>query len=405
MPKILRGKVESFASETYGRTAEVGEIRFNPFTFELVVEGFSFPDADGEPLASFDKLLVNLELSSLWRVGASFKEISIEQPYVRPVIRADGELNFADLAKPFPEEPEPAEPEKPPRLFIELFRLTEGHARFADRTLATPYATDFRPLSFELRDFSTIAGSDNAYDLRASAGTGATLDWSGNFTLSPLASAGKFKFANIDLTKHWGYAREDAGFDLSSGTVGFDGNYDFSAGKAGTQLTFNLRELGIDELGIRRIDEDTDTARFTRFTLANLAFDLAKNTANVEKVRAEGGSVHAWRDAAGNVNLAQLTEPAGEAAPASAETAAAPPAAPAEPAPPPDTASPFVFSAPDIEFAGLVVMVEDRQVDPAIKMMLDPFRLRVTGFSTAQGTTIGILTETKIDKRRHSTPT
>ena len=202
-----------------------------------MVDGFSFPDADGEPLASFDRLLVNLELSSLWRVGASFKEISIEQPYVRPVIRADGELNFADLAKPFPEEPEPAEPEEPPRLFIELFRMTEGHARFEDRTLATPYVPNLSPLSFELRDFSTIAGSDNAYDLRASAGTGATLDWSGNFTLSPLASAGKFKFANIDLTKHWGYAREQAGFDLSSGTVGFDGDYDFSAGQAGTQLT------------------------------------------------------------------------------------------------------------------------------------------------------------------------
>ena len=43
-------------------------------------------------------------------------------------------------------------------------------------------------------------------------------------------------------------------------------------------------------------------------------------------------------------------------------------------------------------------MVEDRQVDPAIKLMLDPFSLRVTGFSTAPGTTIGIVTETKIDK-------
>ena len=300
VPKILRGKVESFASETYGRTVTVGEIRFNPFTFELQVDGFSFPDDDGEPLASFEKLVVNLELSSLWRAGASFKEISIEQPYVRPVIRANGDLNFADLAKPFPEEPEPPEPEKPPRIFVQLFRMTDGHAHFEDRTKATPYATDLRPLSFELRDFSTTGSTDNAYDLHAQAGTGATLDWSGHFSLTPLASAGRFKFANIDLTRHWGYVREDAGFEVSSGTVGFDGDYDFSAGKAGTQLTFKLRELGIDELGIRRIGEDTDTARFARFTLANFAFDLAKNAASVEKVRADGGSVQVWRDAEGN---------------------------------------------------------------------------------------------------------
>ena len=391
VPKILRDKVEAFASESYGREVEIGEIRFNPFTFELGVDGFSFPDADGAPLASFEKLLVNLELSSLWRVGASFKEISIDRPYIRPVIRADGEFNFADLAKPFPETPPSDEPEEPPRLFIELFRLTDGHAHFEDRTLATPYATDFRPLSFELRDFSTVAGSDNAYDLHAQAGTGATLDWSGDFSLSPLASAGRFKFANVSLTRHWSYARESAGFDVSSGTVGFDGDYDFSAGQAGTQLTFKLRELGIDELGIRRIGEDTDTARFARLTLENFAFDLAKDAANVEKVRVDGGSVQVWRDADGIVNLERLTEPAGEAAPPAATAAAGEPQ-------PAETASPFVFSAPDIELQGLVVQVEDRQIEPAIKLMLDPFRLRVTGYSTAPGTTIGIVTEAQIDK-------
>ncbi len=398
-PKLLRDQVEAFASDKYGRSVEFGEVRFNPFTLILEVDGFSFPDADGQPLARFDRLLVNLGLSSLWRAGASFQEITIEQPYIRPVIRTDGALNFADLAKPFPEKPPSAEHEEPPRLFIELFRMTDGHVHFEDLTLATPYATDFRPLGFELRDFSTIAGSDNAYDLRAQAGSGAALEWSGNFSLAPLASAGRFKFTGIDLTRHWDYAREQVGFDVSSGSAGFDGNYDFSAGQAGTQLTFNLRELGVDELGIRRIGEETDTARFARLTLANFAFDLAKNAASVEKVRVDGGSVQAWRDADGNLNLAQLTTPAGEAAPAApaADTEAPDAAAPAEPAPA-GTSSPFVFSAPDIELAGLIVLVEDRQVDPAIKLMLDPFNLRVTGFSTAPGATLGIVATTKIDK-------
>ena len=351
----------------------------------LEVDRFSFPDADGEPLTSFDTLLVNLELSSLWRAGASFKEISIGKPYIRPVIRLGGELNFADLAKPFPEKPEDeAEDEGPPRLFIALFRMTDGHAHFEDRTLATPYATDLKPLSVELRDFSTTADTDNAYDLHAQAGSGATLDWSGEFSLAPLASKGRFKFANLQATKHWGYVRETAGFDVTSGVLGFDGDYDFAAGDAGTRLTFKLRELGIDELGIRRIGEDTDTARFAKLTLTNFGFDLAKNAAQVEKVLVNGGSVIAWRGADGVVNLTQLTVPAGEAPPPAA--------------PPAGTESPFVFTAPDIEFQNLVVQVEDRQVEPAIKLALDPFNLRVTGYSTAPGTTIGIVTDTKVDK-------
>jgi hypothetical protein len=391
LPRVLRGQVEDFARESYGRSVTLGEIRCNPFTLQLEVDGFSFPDADGEPLASFDRLLVNLGIASLWRAGASFEEISIDKPYVRPVIRVGGELNFADLAKPFAGRPQAeAEDEEPPRIFIGHFRMTDGHAHFEDRTLATPYATDFRPLSFELRDFSTTGGTDNAYDLHAQAGSGASLDWGGSFSLAPLGSAGRFKFTNIDVTKHWSYVRDKAGIDVSSGTLGFDGQYEFAAGETGSQFRFTLRELGIDELGIRRIGEDTDTARFTRLTLANFAFDLAKATANVEKVLVSGGSVQVWRDAEGTVNLAQLTAPAEPTEPTAPTAPTAPPATA-------EAASPFVFSAPDIELAGLVVQVEDRQADPAIKLMLDPFNLRVTGYSTAPGSTLGIVTDTKID--------
>ena len=271
--------------------------------------------------------------------------------------------------------------------------MTDGHAHFEDRTLATPYATDLRPLSLELRDFSTTGSTDNAYDLHAEAGTGATLDWGGTFSLAPLASKGHFKFANIDATRHWGYVRESAGFDVTSGTLAFDGAYDFLAGAGATQLAFNLRELTIDELGIRRIGEDTDTARFAKFALTNLGFDLAKNTANVEKVLVSGGSVIAWRGADGVVNLEQLTTPVAET-PASVEAPAAAP----ETAPPVEAGPAFVFTAPDIEFQNLVVQVEDRQVDPAIKLALDPFNLRISGYSTAPGTTIGIVTDTTIDK-------
>ncbi|HKX98847.1 MAG TPA: DUF748 domain-containing protein, partial [Steroidobacteraceae bacterium] len=384
VPRIVRAQAVEFAQEKYQRMLAIGEVRFNPFTFQLEVDDLSFPDADGEPLASFESLVVNLELSSLWRAGASFKQIAIGKPYIRPVIRPGGELNFADLAKPFPESPPEEVDDGPPRVFIAHFQMTDGHAHFEDRTLATPYATDLRPLSLELRDFSTTGSTDNAYDLHAMAGTGATLDWGGTVSLAPLASKGRFKFANIQATKHWGYVRDKAGFEVTSGTLGFDGDYDFAAGDAGTTLRFKLRELAVDGLGIRRIGEDSDTAQLTRLALSNFEFDLAKNAANVEKVLVSGGTVNAWRGADGELNLTQLTEPV-ESAPvadAGSPTVEVAPTA-VETAPPPDSGSQFLFTAPDIEAQNLVVQVEDRQVEPAIKLALEPFNVRVSGYSTA----------------------
>jgi hypothetical protein len=58
-PKLVRSQAQDFVSENYKRALSVGEIRFNPFTFELEVKDLSLPDADGQVLASFDRLLVN----------------------------------------------------------------------------------------------------------------------------------------------------------------------------------------------------------------------------------------------------------------------------------------------------------------------------------------------------------
>ena len=135
------------------------------------------------------------------------------------------------------------------------------------------------------------------------------------------------------------------------------------------------------DLGIKPIGQEIDTARFEKLSLANATFDLAKHTAGVEKIEITGGSVEVWREADGSINLLELTD--------SQDAAVATPEA---------TETPITFTAPDIRLQGLVVQVEDRQVTPTIKLMLDPFDLHVTGYSTAAGTTIGIVTEAKINE-------
>ena len=48
-PRLIRSQAEEFVSENFGRKVEIGEIRFNPFTFELNVGRFALAwrEADG----------------------------------------------------------------------------------------------------------------------------------------------------------------------------------------------------------------------------------------------------------------------------------------------------------------------------------------------------------------------
>ena len=165
VPYFARKAAVDFVRTHYGRALTIGEVRCNPFTLTLDVSGLALPDADGRPLLAFEHLHVRLQLASLWRLGPSFRDILLEQPYVRAVIRPDGELNLADLGKGFPPSPPEAQkkPAAPPRLFIQRVAVLGGTAVFEDRTRPTPFSAEFKPIVFELRDFSTRAGSSTRY--------------------------------------------------------------------------------------------------------------------------------------------------------------------------------------------------------------------------------------------------
>jgi hypothetical protein len=86
VPHLVRSQVEEFGAQHWQRKPTLGEISFNPFTLALEVGKFSFQDSTGAPMLAFDRLYVNLDISSLWRLGISFREIELDQPVGRAVV-------------------------------------------------------------------------------------------------------------------------------------------------------------------------------------------------------------------------------------------------------------------------------------------------------------------------------
>ncbi len=85
-------------------------------------------------LLAFDRLRLDLNISSVWRAAPSFGAIEIDRPYLRTMIRADGSLNLADLAKPFESQRATlaGARETPLRLFVDRLTLTGGATHFED---------------------------------------------------------------------------------------------------------------------------------------------------------------------------------------------------------------------------------------------------------------------------------
>jgi hypothetical protein len=400
VPYLVRTELQSFVRTHYHRNLKVREVHFNPFTFVLEVSGVALPDADGRPMASFERLRVVPSRATLWRFAPSFREILVQRPAVHGVVRSNGRLNLGDLTKGFAKlRAAPGRPGQPIRLFIERLQVIEGSGDLVDRTRPGPFRQELWPVTFELRDFSTRTGTGNVYELTAASPQGTHLRWRGTLEVKPFASRGSFDLTGLPVQTVWAYLRSPLPIASPPGAIAVHGQYDAAEARGALGVKAEVPELTVTALKLRPEKADIDYVDLPHVEVHNTRVDLARRSVEVGKVISTGGAVSAWRDHDGRVNLLDLMR-----SPASG-TPAGTPSGPAAAATPPGgntvarTRSPLSWhlSVPDIEVQHLKVSAEDRAVTPSVSYTLDPVDLHVAGFSSAQDAPLDVSVNSTVD--------
>ncbi len=386
VPRWLRSEATSFVSTHYHRTLSLGEIHFNPFTLTLDIRAIALPGASPTTLMlGASELLVQLRAASAWRRAASFSRIVLDRPFARVLIRPDGSVNLEDLAKPFASTHKPASSPKqsaPPRLYIDRLAIIDGRVTYEDQARKAPFSTQLEHVTLDLRDFSTVASTANAYTLDFATALGARFHWSGDIEPSPVASRGQFSISGLEAHTLWSYLRAELPFELSSGSLALAGSYDLAVGTH-PDLEVDLQHLEAHDFGVRPPGAPSDYLDLKLIDVGDSRVSLAHHSISVGPIHLTGGSVHAWLDAQGQVNLAALLGPASPPAPSGAP-------APASPA--------WSISAPDIAISGLGLTVEDRALTPAVTLTLDPLSIDVKGYHTPGDPRLAISTSASVNR-------
>jgi uncharacterized protein involved in outer membrane biogenesis len=348
VPALIRSQGTAFVMQKYQRTLQLGDIHFNPFTLELELRDFAFPDADGKPMLGAHRLYVNLQVASLWNRGATFKDIQLEQPVVHAQLRTDGSLNLADLAKPFASQ-SPAPPSAPARVFLMHLTVSGGEFTFLDLGHPNTLHAELQPVNFELRDFNTVGNGRNGYNLSAATPAGEQFNWSGNIEVAPVASHGGFSVKGLRVTTLTGFAGPALPLTVSSGLITLDGGYDFRIHDGVAGLRVDLGSLTLTDLALRPRNGQSDYVTVPRIEVDGTHIDLARRSVLVDAVQVSGGQIHGWLNEDGSLNLAQLAGPPKPATPVVQAPAA------------PD----WTVKAPKIALSDLAVDFEDRRLKPA----------------------------------------
>jgi len=361
-PNIARDQARAFVRENYQRELAVGEIAIHPFKLQVEVRDLGLPDADGQPMLGFERLFVDFEISSLWNRAFTFKDVIVEAPLVRAVVRPDGSLNLADLALP---EEEPEEPT--PSLWIQSLAVERGAVRFLDTGRPEPYEQDFEDVGFSLLDFRTTPeGGDFSFAARGS--DGGEFEWQGRFALEPvIASEGSFKITNLHPPGVGKFLGQAMPARLTKGSIALAGTYETRLDDT-VELEVTLPQIEVTNLGVRAMTADADWIDIPSLVVSDTHLSLAKQSVRIAKVAVTGLSVEAWLATDGTVNLEQLF---------------------AMPAPPSASAGDAVVAAEQpwtVTVGGVVVTsaaiaFEDRSLTPATRFDLAPVNARVSDIS------------------------
>ena len=390
VPKLIRSQATDYVGTELKKSLTLGEIKFNPFRFELDMRDIAIADAGaraGQPLVALKHLFVNFQVSSVWKGAYTFRKVAMDGPFARAIIRPDGSLNLADLV------PESEDDSPLPEVWIEDLSVNRGRVNFADNSRRLKPEKTLSPIEFTLKDFRT-ASESGGFRLSAVSEQGERFDWSGRLSLQPLASTGKISVAAFKARSAYEFLSDELPFELTGGSFDLSANYRFSAGtQAGTQLDATLPRISATGLSLRARGVDSDWVTLPSAILDDTRLSLARHQVTIAALRVTGMHAKLWREADGSLNIDRLL-----AAPA-ATTASPAPAAQVgsagsgQPAPGAD----WQLSLARFDLQQADLDVQDRTVKPAASFKLAPLAMTATGLSLDMAKPLPITLQTVIN--------
>lgn len=319
VPALVKGPLERLASEQLGRTVTVGSLDFKPWSLELTLRDITVAGAkgaEGQAQLTIGRVYVDAELQSVLRLAPVVDAFTVENPVLRLTHLGQGRYDVDDviakLAAP-KDAPETPPSTEPARLALYNLLLQGGRVDFTDNAVGKTHSVQDLLLSVPF--ISTLSDKK---EVRVEPRLAFTLEGSrfdSSAQSTPFAQTrhadAHIRWDDLDLAPYLGYLPASLPIQLKAATLDVDVKLAFEqtprlavklSGQVQTRDVKMTDREGQDLLAFDRLTVDMADVR---------PFEQVVNLAQVELLKPV---LHAQRDAAGRLNLAQLS---GGPAPAS----------------------------------------------------------------------------------------
>jgi uncharacterized protein involved in outer membrane biogenesis len=355
VPFLAGHFVPGMLSERLQSKVTLEKVSINPYSLTMEVLEFKVKEPSGEPLAGFERLHVNFQLSSLFRWAFTFRDVILDNAFLNMVITKDGSLNLQRLAGNGADEPEPAPDTSKDPLRVMLFNLEINEARIdvTDNRQPQPAKLSFYPLTVQFADISTIPEQDGNYFLTATGGDGTVLNGSGNMTLHPFRSEGVLAFRHVPVETPWSFFRSTLNILAPQGEMNLETRYLFDIGKDTTIASLDDLHLQLKDLDFQLEENGEPFLELPAVDLGAQSIDMIGRRVQDLRIAITDGHLDINSDRGGVFNLQKIVRVKNGANPATPPQEAS--AHPGEP---------WTFDISSVTLEGIGLAFRDKSMTP-----------------------------------------
>jgi len=314
VPAVIERQLPQIVADSLDREAVVEQVRLNPFALSLSLRGFELRDIDGSRFAAFEELLVNFQLSSVFRRAFTFDEIRLVAPEVHVKRHADGSLNLPEPVASEEEEEEADTDGAIPPVIVRLLSLQRGAVSFTDASHETEFEAALGPIDVTIDELTTRGEREAPYSLVATRDAGERLEWTGTFGVDPLHSTGTLKLSGIRPRLAWQYLQDELGFEVADGRIDLAASYELDASGEVLELVLSDGAAALDDLRLTEKGADEPLISVPAVAVDGIRVDLAASQASIASITSRGAELRCWLEPDGTFGYVPLFTPAPRAA-------------------------------------------------------------------------------------------
>jgi uncharacterized protein involved in outer membrane biogenesis len=351
LPRLIHNTVTEALAVATHRPVALAELKINPLALSATLRGLQIGTAD-QPLAHFEKIYINVALSSLWRGAYVFNVIRLQSPQVVIAINRKGRSNFQDLmAVEGAEESGPS-----PVVVIQTLEVLRGAIDFDDLSRPTPFRTNIATLDLTLHDFTTRRDESGNYRLHVATELGEMLDWQGSLQAAPFRSEGTLQLAGIHAETIWALAGAGFKFDLKDGLLDLNSRYLVDQSGAEPVVKFDEMSVVLRDLQLLRRGESEPVMTLPRLDVTGINLDFSRHALTIKALTIKDAQLDAVRETDGRLDLQTLFTK--------------------EPQPQPEEETPpWQIQLTSAQLQTATLQLEDRTTQPAAQWRLTPLNL------------------------------